>query len=164
MKVIYYTSIIIIVENNDTLINISNEDVLNASSILRNRYLESRYIPPADNWPPHYPKDYTPLTIVHHIGRRTELETKSFAQKFKTPAEDPEFSISHKTASITELFAPFDRTTSYPYKILIEGAPGMGKTTLFKEIAYQWAKETILQNKMLNHLLNTFTKVIWLLK
>ena len=33
--------------------------------------------------------------------------------------------------------------------ILIEGAPGVGKTTLSKEIAFQWANKIMLKNKML---------------
>ena len=140
------------------MINIFNKDVVNASNVLRNRYSESRYIPPLDNWPPYYSKDHTPLTIVHYIGTCTESETKSFAQKFKTPSgiatEDLDYNnIHHKIATINELFAPFDGTTLYPYTILIEGAPGIGKTTMCKEIAYQWAKRTILTKRKLLFLL-----------
>ena len=135
-----------------------NEDVVKTSKILCDSYSESRYIPPVDDWPPYHPKHYTPLTIVHHIGRHTESEVEAFAQKFKTPAgtaaEDSDFSsIDNKIDSINELFTPFDRTTSYPYMILIEGAPGIGKTILAKEIALQWANKTILKNKKLLFLL-----------
>ena len=37
--------------------------------------------------------------------------------------------------------------------ILIEGAPGIGKTTLSREIAFQWAIKNILKNKKLLFLL-----------
>lgn len=37
--------------------------------------------------------------------------------------------------------------------ILIEGAPGVGKTMLSKEIAFQWASKIILKNKKLLFLL-----------
>ena len=135
-----------------------NENVVNASKILCECYVQSRYIPPADDWPPYHPKHYTPLTIVHHRGRRTETEVLDFAQKFKIPAgitvEDPDFSsIDHKIASINELFAPFDGTILYPYMILIEGAPGTGKTNLSKEIAFQWANKKVLSNRSLMFLL-----------
>ena len=33
-----------------------------------------------------------------------------------------------------------------PKRILIEGAPGIGKTVLVKEIAYRWANKELLQN------------------
>ena len=86
----------IVLANEDVRINSFNEDVENASKILCDGYSKSRYIPPVDDWPPYHPKHYTPLTIVHHIGRCTESEVVSFAQKFKTPAgsaaEDPNFS------------------------------------------------------------------------
>ena len=57
------------------------------------------------------------------------------------------------TNAISEIFKPFknnDGSTTIPKYILIEGAPGMGKTTLCKEIAYQWATNFILkENKLL---------------
>ena len=41
-------------------------------------------------------------------------------------------------------------STVEPKLILIDGAPGMGKTALCKEIAYQWAKKKLLTDtKML---------------
>ena len=133
------------------LINSFNEDVVNAANILCDSYSKSRHIPPADDWPPYHPKHYTPLTIVHHKGRRTESEVVALAQTAAgTITNDPNFAnIEHKTASINELFAPFEGTTPYPYMILIEGAPGIGKTILSKEIAFQWAIKSILKNKRL---------------
>ena len=41
-----------------------------------------------------------------------------------------------------------------PYFLLIEGAPGIGKTVLSKEIAHQWAKNTLLKFKRLVFLLS----------
>ena len=59
-------------------------------------------------------------------------------------------SISYQSKDISELF-PTASTSSY--FILIEGAPGIGKTVLSKEIAYQWAENKIL----------TFKKLVFLL-
>ena len=147
-------NISIIVANEDTLFNSFNENVINASKILCDCYIQSRYIPSAGDWPPYHPRHYTPLTIVHHRGIRNESEITTFAKKFKIPAgtvaEDPDFSSIHnKSASINELFAPFDGTTYNPYMILIEGAPGTGKTILSKEIAFQWANKNVISNKSL---------------
>ena len=55
-------------------------------------------------------------------------------------------SISYHSKDISELF-PTASTSSY--FILIEGAPGIGKTVLSKEIAYQWAGNKLLTFKKL---------------
>ena len=50
---------------------------------------------------------------------------------------------------ISDIFKPIqktDGTTSIPEVIIIDGAPGMGKTTLCKEIAYWWAKSQLLND------------------
>ena len=57
-----------------------------------------------------------------------------------------------ETNKISDIFQPFetkDGLTTIPKFILIEGAPGMGKTTLCKEIAYQWAKQSLLNDTKL---------------
>ena len=64
----------------------------------------------------------------------------------------PRIDQSRVTKNITDIFAadPTDLTEpgtssiQNPKRILIEGAPGIGKTVLAKEIAYQWATNEIL--------------------
>ena len=51
---------------------------------------------------------------------------------------------SKVTKEIVEIVAPLE-TSNDPQFILIEGAPGMGKTLLLKEIAYRWGNQQILQ-------------------
>ena len=57
------------------------------------------------------------------------------------------------TDNIDELFAPHEEFISLPYVLLLEGAAGIGKSTLCKEIAIQWANKNILKNKKLLFLL-----------
>ena len=67
-------------------------------------------------------------------------------------AKKPRLNYSRVTKNITDIFVadPTDLTepgtsfTKTPKRILIEGAPGIGKTVLAKEIAYQWATNEIL--------------------
>ena len=67
-------------------------------------------------------------------------------------AKKPRLDYSRVTKNITDIFAadPTDPTepgtssTETPKRILIEGAPGIGKTVLAKETAYQWATNEIL--------------------
>ena len=98
------------------------------------------------------------MTIVHYEGRCTESEVLAAAQTVKTTGtteENTSYSnICHKTTkNIIELVAPFEEVALHPYMILIEGAPGIGKTILSKEIAFQWAHKIILDNKKLLFLL-----------
>ena len=62
-------------------------------------------------------------------------------------AKPKKFLMTTKTNAISDIFKSFknsDGSTIIPKYILIEGAPGMGKTTLCKEIAYQWSTNSLL--------------------
>ena len=48
------------------------------------------------------------------------------------------------TKEIKEILAPLEKSKD-PCYILIEGAPGIGKSVLLKEIAYRWGKKELLQ-------------------
>ena len=51
---------------------------------------------------------------------------------------------SKVTKEVAEILAPLE-TNNNPQFILIEGAPGIGKSSLLKEIAHRWAIKQILQ-------------------
>ena len=53
-------------------------------------------------------------------------------------------SRSSATKEIEEILAPLEKSNESAF-ILIEGAPGIGKSVLLKEIAYKWAKEQLLK-------------------
>ena len=55
------------------------------------------------------------------------------------------------TRNISDIFLPVmaSGVSFVDLRILIEGAPGIGKTVLAKEIAYQWAKNELLKSKQL---------------
>ena len=60
------------------------------------------------------------------------------------------FEGSKATKSISELLAPLDRVDSCcSCTILIEGAPGIGKSFLLKHIAYLWADKKVLTSSKL---------------
>ena len=62
-----------------------------------------------------------------------------------------------ETNRIADIFQPFqknDNSSIIPKFILIEGAPGMGKTILCKEIAYQWANQCLLKDTKLLFLIH----------
>jgi len=135
---------------------IVNEDVLMANELLSQRYTQSRFIPPEDDWPPYYPKHYTPLTIIHHERRWTESEITALAHELGTKGSainkpcDYASIYDGAVKGITELFAMCEDLS---FMILVEGAPGIGKTILSKEIASKWASKVVLKNKRLLFLL-----------
>ena len=51
---------------------------------------------------------------------------------------------SRTTKEIEEILAPLEKSKESAF-VLIEGAPGIGKTVLLKEIAYKWANNELLQ-------------------
>ena len=113
--------------------------------------MQNRYIPPTDDWPPYHPKHYTPLTIIHHDGSCSETEVVKVAQGMAV--KEGSVVYGRKVNSISDLFAPFKGAVVFSHIILIEGAPGIGKTILSKEIALQWANHTILHSTKLLFLL-----------
>ena len=59
-----------------------------------------------------------------------------FERSFKDYLQD-----GKSTQNIADILEPLENSNG---SILIEGAPGLGKTTLMKQIAYEWANEKIL--------------------
>ena len=84
--------------------------------------------------------------------------TPGLLEYFATSSKSKETYKSKITNDISVIFKPFiktsDGSTTDPRFILIEGAPGMGKTTLCKEIASQWAEQHLLTNTKLLFLLH----------
>ena len=139
------------------------EIVLNSSHELRHRYIANRFDVEEDDWPPHQPKHYTTLALIHHQGKYTDRKvfsvTKQLAaqgniasQISQVHSDQTTEVFSNTTKKIADLFEPRENVDGFivnPNTILIEGAPGIGKTILSKEIAYQWAKNNVLQSKKL---------------
>ena len=134
-------------------------------------YKETRYTLKGVEWPPHQPKSIVSVALIHYKGKRTRQELFIIAQRHKdgsigidqllssssqAPAAKRQclLNCSRVTKDIADIFIadPMDQAESTaesskpPKRILIEGAPGIGKTMLVKEIAYRWANKEILQN------------------
>ena len=73
--------------------------------------------------------------------------SKSLMQFFKQFQHHRDSSNKYNLLKLSNIFGPYKNKDGFsfiPNMIIIEGAPGMGKTTLCKEIAYQWASNQIL--------------------
>ena len=136
---------------------------------LRNSYIETRYIPEGKEWPPNQPKYYVNLAVIHYQGSQTREEMIFRAQHYRhidpidneiifSSTTDQQSRLSNKfqvTREIVDLFTKDlhiceteggTNSTNLPKSVLIEGAPGIGKTILLKEIAYRWANGTMLDS------------------
>ena len=126
-----------------------------AATHLQKEYIKSRFYYAPDEWPPYHPKHYTTLALIHRKGRHTNSEVISVAQAMVvqgsiSKSESRSNCTSYHSKDISELFPAASKS---PYFVLIEGAPGIGKTVLSKEIAYQWADKKLLKYKKLVFLL-----------
>ena len=133
-------------------------------------YEETRYKPVGAEWPPNQPKSIVSVALIHYKGKRTRQELFAIAQRHKDgsiaidqmmssrsqapAAKKQRLDHSRVTKDIADIFTadPMDQTEGStdlnkpPKRILIEGAPGIGKTVLVKEIAYRWGNKELLQH------------------
>ena len=131
-------------------------------------YKATRFTVAKDTWPPEQPKEFTPLVLLHHEDEHSmehvtaitkTLHTGAISDVISATTNDPlakhprlygheklgyELKASKTTTDVSEILAPLENSDK-PQMILIEGAPGIGKTILVKYIAFRWAEQGMLQ-------------------
>ena len=111
--------------------------------------------PPEEEWPPHQPSSIVNLALIHYNNRQTKQELIEISKRCKEGAsyvDNLAASHSNVTTNIHKIFMPKEDSKA-PKRILIEGAPGIGKTILAREIVYKWANGEILNEHKLLFLL-----------
>ena len=142
------------------------QDISATVDYLHDRYITGRFSSTEDDWCPYQPKHYTTLALIHNRGKPPDVVVISVVQELAVAGNVATNSASQTlrnnriysrvTKNISDIFAPVttpDGSTRDPNMILIEGAPGIGKTVLAKEIAFQWSKNKLLATKQLLFLL-----------
>ena len=137
--------------------------------MFRELYKNFRFADPQHDWPPFQPKQYVTLALIHYKGEPTRREKIAIAKASRAgkidhlirenelitadstqSAKSRERSIT--TKELRDIFVTMENTkvgVTTSHTMLIEGAPGIGKTVLSIEIAYQWAIGKLLQNTVL---------------
>ena len=127
--------------------------------MLADYYIKEEIVPLQYDLPTCRVEHYTPLTIFCYKKEYTKSQAMSVARTLTltgiiTHGHHGSSSVCEMvTENISDLFTFFEKITGVPYIILIEGIAGIGKTTLCKEIALQWANKIILKSKNLFFLL-----------
>ena len=137
------------------------------SSQVKAVYKATRFSVTKDTWPPEQPKEFTPLVLLHHEDEHSMRDVTIVTEALHSGAISDIISVtssepiakrprvhyeklgdvlkaSKTTIKVSEILAPLE-VSDNPQTILIEGAPGIGKTILLKHIAYSWAEQRILQ-------------------
>ena len=139
------------------------------SDIVSQCNVRERFNSDEETWPPEQPKIFTPLLLIHHQGQHSMKQATAVAHLIQTGDIDKVTSLgsnqstpkhhpkldSHEplqevldgstvTKELTEILAPLEQSED-PQFILIEGAPGIGKSVLLKEIAYRWGNKQLLK-------------------
>ena len=111
---------------------------------LKERHIVTRYKSSQDDWFS-MPEHFTSVALIHQKNRKTKKEIIEFANMHLKG----NFTASGKiTTDIADIFKVVEYNSN-PYTLLIEGAPGIGKTILSKEIVFQWANGRLLKNETL---------------
>jgi len=110
---------------------------------LEDAYIATRGICKDSEWPPITNRVVVAVEIVHHNkkARGKEFQESIFHREA--------FPVAGVTKNIADIFTP-DPTIKGnlpPRSIFIEGAPGIGKTVLAKEMAYKWAIGELLNER-----------------
>ena len=94
-----------------------------------------------EDWPPTRPSSIVSLALMHYHDMRTDQGM--ICKEGASEVDNLAATLSNVTKKISRIFEP-ESDSKQPKRILIEGAPGIGKTVLAKEIAYEWASGKIL--------------------
>ena len=128
-------------------------------------YTRTRFVPKQHMWPPNQLKLFKNLTFLRHDSQFRQKRLSHIAARYRQTnkpyfTKELKFDVknapmfkelekvhlsickSNATKNIADLFSY--ETKFKPRSILVEGAPGVGKTELIKQIAYLWAKSELI--------------------
>ena len=137
------------------------------SADLKQHYIATRFRVENYAWPPEQPKEYTTLALIHHKNQPTQKQVLALSkakaagkveyiiaatgvQALLTPSSEINdiesltecLQESQCTRNIADILAPLEDPDENRLKsVLIEGEPGLGKTVLLKQIAFEWAQQ-----------------------
>ena len=114
----------------------------------KKRYIQQPVLPELD-WPPTLGGQYIRLALIKQGRTRHDFKYGTVIELQKDYVRGRyDKIVKHKTKmELEEIFEPVYDADGYelPLKVLIDGAPGVGKTTLSRKMRKKWAKDKWLQ-------------------
>jgi len=130
------------------------------TSHMKQLYINTHYTSERDSWPPEQPKQFTTVVLLQHKDQPCQehvitIEKAAAAGDISTivsAANDSQHQTylskslerSRATKNITEILSILENPQTNPRTLLIEGAPGIGKTFLLRHVAFEWAHDRML--------------------
>ena len=100
-----------------------------------------------NNWSPYQSRKFiTPVSLVHHNPLSNENHPNVMMDDNLCTSDDSEINLQEFWMIFKSSSSTFN---AVPKTLLINGAPGMGKTVIAEEIAYRWAENMMLRNVQL---------------
>ena len=110
-------------------------------------YENSKHLLQKDSWSTFTPTQFVNLLLIHHLNKvSTQKQLNIVANIMRENISSSKLNQSYITSNIEDVFKKTDGDNSKGKIVLIEGAPGIGKTMLCKEIAYRWACKKLLHS------------------
>ena len=110
-------------------------------------YESSKHLLQKDSWSTFTPTQFVNLLFIRHLKKLSiPRQLNIVANIMKENISSSVLNQSYTTSNIEDIFQDTDGDNAGGKVVLIEGAPGIGKTILSKEIAYRWACKKLLHH------------------
>ena len=116
---------------------------------IRTIYKISKDLSEKDQWPPFQSKNFVNLMLIRHSEKVSTKFIDKVARFMQKGCSNVLPNQTFTTTDISDIFKFADGIVATSKLILIDGAPGVGKTILSKEIAYRWACNKLLSSEQL---------------
>ncbi len=120
------------------------ECVVRYTSFLKDRYKQMSHFP--DDWPPPLKEKFTKLALIERKKeiRLTQAKHQPLIQYDYATGNVDNIVERKKAITLEQIFKPLsgDSEIAAPnrYTVVMDGAPGVGKTTLSRKICIDWAQ------------------------